>query len=102
MEEYKNTNMKTFIIKLVAITLSIIIIINVIFNLIFAERLEKIDKIFEIFETQKRGDLKDKIKKELYKGLAKDQMIKDEDKELLYKVYQKIKSEFEQFEKDAK
>ena len=102
MEEYKNKNMKTFIIKLAAITLSIIIIINVIFNLIFAERLEKIDKIFEIFETQKRSDLKDKIKKELYKGLSKDQMIKDEDKELLFKVYQKIKSEFEQFEIDAK
>ena len=51
MNENKNSGsssqkgLKKFFIKLVSISIAVIIIINFIFNLIFAERLEKIDKI---------------------------------------------------------
>ena len=41
------TSLKIFFIKLISISIVIVIVINLIFNLIFAERLEKIDKIFE-------------------------------------------------------
>ena len=45
MEQKNNSELKTFFIKLISVTISIIIIINVIFNLVLAERLEKVDKI---------------------------------------------------------
>ena len=45
----KNT-LKIFFIKLIAITFSIIVIINITYNLIFAEKLENI-KIHESFES---------------------------------------------------
>ena len=38
-------NLKNFFIKLVAISIAIIVVINFLFNMMFAERLEKIDKI---------------------------------------------------------
>ena len=38
-------NYKTFFIKLASISVAIVIIINLLFNLIFAQRLEKIDKV---------------------------------------------------------
>ena len=38
-------NLKIFFIKLISITLAVIITINLLFNLIFGERLEKIDKV---------------------------------------------------------
>ena len=48
MNQDKNKpSLKTFFIKLVAITLSIIIIINVTYNLIFADKLEAINNHFD-------------------------------------------------------
>ena len=41
----KNRNLKTFFIKLFSIVIAIIITINILYNLILSERLEKIDKI---------------------------------------------------------
>ena len=38
-------NYKSFFIKLASISVAIVIIINLLFNLIFAERLEKFDKV---------------------------------------------------------
>ena len=43
----KNT-LKIFFIKLIAITFSIIVIINITYNLIFAEKLENINKLLTI------------------------------------------------------
>jgi len=43
----KNT-LKIFFIKLIAITFSIIVIINITYNLIFAEKLENINKLLEL------------------------------------------------------
>ena len=44
----EKNNLKIFFIKLAAITLSIIIIINVVFNLLLAERIEKIDSLLSL------------------------------------------------------
>ncbi len=82
---------KSFFVKLVSISIAIVIIINLLFNLIFSERLEKMDKIFSLDRN--------KIRSELSKGLNKENMIAEEDKIILYKLYLKIKKEFEDLDK---
>jgi hypothetical protein len=94
MQENNPNNLKSFFIKLISITIAVIIVFNVVFNLIFAQRLEKIDKIFSIFETQERKDIKNKIISELEKGLEKEEIINKEDKIIILKTYNKIKKEF--------
>ena len=98
MQENKPHNLKSFFIKLVSISIAIIVIINIIFNLILAERLAKIDKIFSILEVSERKNLKNNNISELEKGLEKDQLINNEDKEIILKVYKKIKEEFSKLE----
>ena len=100
MEEQKNSkvaknNYKPFFIKLASISVAIVIVINLLFNLIFAERLEKIDKILLLDKSKMRNEFKQKIRKEISEGIEKENMIKEEDKVLLYKLYLKIKKEFE-------
>tara|TARA_B100000886_G_scaffold247009_1_gene173837 strand:- start:4687 stop:5001 length:315 start_codon:yes stop_codon:yes gene_type:complete len=95
----KNQNLKTFFIKLISIVLAIIITINILYNLILSERLEKIDRILLLNNDQYRETIKDKIRKELQDGLEKDNMISVEDKKLLYKIYLKLKDEFKSIEK---
>ena len=92
------TDLKKFIIKLIAITFAIIIIINVTYNLIFADKLENINKILLLNKKENIESVKDKIRSELKQGLEKDQIINDEDKLLIYKFYLKIKNEFEDIE----
>ena len=43
---------KSFFVKLVSISIAIVIVINLLFNLIFSERLEKMDKIFFSIEIK--------------------------------------------------
>ena len=92
-------SLKIFFIKLISISVAIIIIFNLIFNLIFAERLDLIDKILMLDKSQGRNEIKDKIRSELTEGLKKENMIAEEDKILLYKIYIKIKKEFENLDK---
>tara|TARA_B100001013_G_C24514428_1_gene404356 strand:- start:152 stop:475 length:324 start_codon:yes stop_codon:yes gene_type:complete len=92
-------NYKPFFIKLASISITIVIVINLLFNLIFAERLEKIDKILLLDKSKIRSEFKDKLRNELSKGLKKDNMIAEEDKILLYKLYLKIKKEFKNLDK---
>jgi len=92
-------SLKIFFIKLISISVAIIIIFNLIFNLIFAERLDKIDKILLLDKSQFRNEIKHKIRNELTEGLKKENMIAAEDKILLYKIYIKIKKEFENLDK---
>ena len=92
------TDIKKFIIKLVAITFAIIIIINVTYNLIFADKMENINKILLLNKKENIESVKDKIRSELEQGLQKDQIINDEDKLLIYKFYLKIKNEFKDIE----
>ncbi len=95
----KNQNLRPFFIKLISIVLAIIITINILYNLLLSERLEKIDKIMLLNNDQYRDVIKDKIRKELYDGLEKENMISMEDKKLLYKLYLKLKKEFKALEK---
>ena len=105
MEDQKNNknitknNYKPFFIKLASISIAIVIVINLLFNLIFAERLEKIDKILSLNKSKIRSEFKQKLRNELSKGLNKENTIAEEDKILLYKLYLKIKKEFENLDK---
>ena len=92
-------SLKIFFIKLVSISIAFIIVINLIFNLIFAERLEKLDKILLLDRSDVRQDMKSKIRNELNDALKKDNLIYEEDKILLYKLFQKIKKEFQDIDK---
>ena len=95
----KNT-LKIFFIKLIAITFSIIVIINITYNLIFAEKLENINKLLGINNKENIEQVKDKIRMEIKNGLSKDKIFNEEDKKLLYQLYLKIKNEFKDIEKN--
>ena len=94
MQENRPNNLKNFFIKLISISFAVIIIINVIFNLLLGDRIEKIDEILSIFEMKERKKLKDEFMSELNKNLQKKNMIDKEDKIILFKVYKKIRKEF--------
>ena len=99
MSESKNkSDIKRFIIKLIAITFAIIIIINVTFNLIFADKLENINQLLLLNKKENIDSIKEKIRSELREGLNKDSVINEEDRLLLYQFYLKIKKEFKEIE----
>ena len=91
-------NLKIFFIKLASITFAVIIIINVIFNLIFADKLEKLDQILSLDKSKFRSEMREKIRNEIRDGLVKDKILNEEDKLLLFNLYKKIKSEFQELE----
>ena len=93
-------NLKVFFIKLISISFVIIVAANIIFNLIFAERLENIDKIFLLNSSEFRNEIKDKIRNELNDGLNNEHLLSEEDKILLYKLYIKLQKEFQDLDKD--
>jgi len=86
------TNLKSFFIKLIAIVFAAIIVINVSYNLIIAEKLQNL--------TDKKNieQVKNKIRSEIKSGLEKDAIFNEEDKILLYKFYLKLKKEFNAIE----
>ena len=98
-EDNDKASLKKFFIKLIAITFSIIIIINITYNLIFAEKFENIDKLLSLSDKESVELIKNKIRSEMKKGLLKDKIINDEDKILFYEFFQKVKSEFQEIEK---
>ena len=94
-----NTNpksLKIFFIKLVSIFIAIIIAINVLFNLIISDNMQSFGMLFSLTELENRRDYGNKLRDNLNELLKKDDIIKEEDKILLYKLYQKLKSEFEE------
>ena len=99
MNKDKNkSEIKKFLIKLAAITFAIIVIINVTYNLIFAEKLENINKLLMLNNKESIENVKDKIRLEIEKGLNKDNIINEDEKIFLYKLYLKIKNEFKEVE----
>jgi hypothetical protein len=62
------------------------------------DRIEKIDEILSIFEMKERKKLKDEFMSELNKNLQKKNMIDKEDKIILFKVYKKIRKEFDELD----
>ena len=99
MEKNNQNSLKKFFIKVIAITFAIIIIINVTYNLIFADKLENINRLLQLNNKENIEEIKNKIKIEIKKGLEKDQILNDEDKVLFYSFYKKIKKEFSEVEK---
>ena len=100
MSDKKNSNnLKLFFIKLAAVTFSIIIILNVTYNLIFADKLESFNKILRLNEKENIEFIKNKIRSEISSGLEKEKLLNEEDKILIFKFYKKIKKEFDEIEK---
>ena len=106
MSENKNNKsdsqrtLKGFFIKLISISIAVIFVFNLIFNLFFSERLEKIDKVFSLDKRQSRLEVQEKIREEIKKGLNKENLISEEDKVLLYKLYLKLEKEFQNLDKN--
>ena len=94
----KNNEIKKFIIKLTAVVIAIIIVINVTYNLILADKLENINMILNLNKKENIEQMKDKIRFEIKKGLTKDKIFNEEDKKLLYEFYLKVKNEFKEIE----
>ena len=96
----QNKNLKIFFVKLISISIAIVIVINLLFNLILAERLEKLDKILLLNDSNARNQIKEKIRDELEDSLSKENLIYEKDKILLYKLYQKLNKEFDDLDKN--
>ena len=94
----EKSNLKIFFIKLLAITFSVIIIINVLFNLLIGDKVEKINNLLSLDKSKFRNDVRNKIRNEIRNGLDKENILNQEDKILLYKLYKKIQKEFADIE----
>ena len=90
----KQNNLKSFFIKLISITIAIILIINVVYNLFLADKMEVLNKLFSLDKSKFRSELRNKIRNEIRDGLEKENILDEEDKVLLYKLYIKVKNEF--------
>tara|TARA_B100000282_G_scaffold286257_1_gene252599 strand:- start:376 stop:675 length:300 start_codon:yes stop_codon:yes gene_type:complete len=99
MSDRNQNNLKIFFIKLLAITFSIIIIINATYNLILADKFENFNKILQLNKKENIESVKNKIRSEIQSGLEKDNLLSEQDKILIYKFYRKIKKEFDEIEK---
>jgi len=97
-ENNKNQNLKIFFIKLISISLAIVFVINILFNLIVADKFKSLGLLLSIDELETRRELGNKIRDDIEQILKKEHIIKKEDKLLIYKLYQKIKSEFKDIE----
>ena len=93
----ESKNLKYFFIKLVSISFAIIIILNILFNLAISN-IKYADILLNLDDRDVRRVQADKLRNELNNLLTKDEIIKKEDKILLYKFYQKLKSEFKDLE----
>ena len=90
----KQNNLKSFFIKLISITIAIILVINVVYNLFLADKMEALNKLISLDKSKFRSELRDKIRNEIRDGLEKENILDEEDKVLLYKLYIKVKNEF--------
>ena len=97
-ESNKNHSLKIFFIKLISISLAIVFVINILFNLIVADNFKSFGLLLSIDELETRRELGNKIRDDIEQILKKEHIIKKEDKLLIYKLYQKIKSEFKDIE----
>ena len=97
-QKNEKADLKKFFIKLIAIIIAVIIIINISYNLIFADKLENINKLFSLNNKDNIEQIKNKIRLEIKSGLDKDKILNEEDKILLYKFYLKLKNEFKGIE----
>ena len=66
------SNLKVFFVKLISITFAIIIIINVIYNIFLADKMEMINKLSSL-DKETAEVIKNKIRDEIKSGLGKDE-----------------------------
>ena len=92
----EKSNLKVFFIKLISISLAIIIIINVLFNLIISDKFELLGVLLSLNDLENRRELGNNMRNDLEDLLEKDELIKKEDRLLIYKLYKKIKLEFKE------
>ena len=83
------SNLKIFFIKLIAITFSIIVIINVFYNVFLSDKLDFLNKLSSL-DKETAEMIKDKIRSELKSGLEKDKILSDEDAILLKNLLKKF------------
>ena len=81
-----------FFIKLIAITFSIIVIINVFYNVFLSDKLDVLSKLSSL-DKETAELIKDKIRSEIKSGLEKERILSDEDALLIKKFINKISSE---------
>jgi|TARA_Y100000031_G_scaffold41703_1_gene48032 hypothetical protein len=98
--ENDKANLKIFFVKLIAISLAIIIIISMTYNLIFADKLDMINKLLTLNEKENIEKVKDKIRLEIEKGLSKEKILKEKDAKLLKNFYTKVKKELDEVKTD--
>tara|TARA_B110000438_G_scaffold214079_1_gene206322 strand:+ start:309 stop:596 length:288 start_codon:yes stop_codon:yes gene_type:complete len=91
----KEKNLKIFFIKLISIIVAIIIAINVLVNSLVSN-VDFLNNILSLTELDARREQADNLRKDLNSLLEKDNIINEEDRILLYKLYKKLKSEFEE------
>ena len=89
------SNLKVFFVKLISITFAIIIIINVIYNIFLADKMEMINKLSSL-DKEAAEVIKNKIRNEIKSGLEKDRILSQEDANLLKKFINKISSELKE------
>ena len=87
----QKNKLKIFFIKLFSIVVAIILIINTTYNIIFAEKIDKIIHVLSLSEN--KNEIKDKIRSEIKKGIKKDKILSDEDRELIQQLYNKVTNE---------
>ena len=88
-ENRKDNSLKVFFIKLISVTIAFIVIINVTYNLILGDKLEKINSILNLNKKENREQLKNKLRNEIKKGLEKDRILNKEDKDLINRLIEK-------------
>ena len=88
----QKNNLKIFFIKLIAITFSIIVIINVFYNVFLSDKLDVLSKLSSL-DKETAELIKDKIRSEIRSGLEKERILSDEDALLIKKFINKISSE---------
>lgn len=91
--------LKIFFIKLIAITISIIIIINTLFNIFFADKFEVVQRIISLNKPENFDHLTLILKtaaiKQIQTELKKDKILTAEEVDLINKFSEKIKKELE-------
>tara|TARA_B100001250_G_C19728500_1_gene757255 strand:+ start:966 stop:1262 length:297 start_codon:yes stop_codon:yes gene_type:complete len=97
MNQDEKKNLKYFLIKLIAVTIAIIVIINVTYNMLFADKIDSINKILLLNNKEGIEKIKDKIRSEIKIGLEKDKILSKDDALLINKFFIKIKSELNQY-----
>ena len=68
------SNLKVFFIKLLSITVAIIVIINVFYNIFLADKMDVINKISKM-DKESAEVIKNKIRLEIKSGLEKDKLF---------------------------